>query len=112
MATLVVKTITDAGLDPDTPAYVSAVAAGDDFANNGRTFVEVVNGAGSPITVTFAIGVDPHATDPLHSTSDDTVSVTNGERRLIGPFPTLKYGNVVTVVYSSDTTITVAAFTI
>lgn len=110
MATLTVKAITKGGLNPDSPAYVSAAGGGDDFANDGTTFLEVVNGGGGAITVTIPIGIDPYANDPLHSTSDDTVSVPAGERRILGNFPVVNYGNSVSIAYSGVTSVTVAAF--
>lgn len=110
MATLTVRAITTAGLDPDTPAWDAAAGGGDDFTNDGNTEIEVANGGGSPITVTIPIGNDPHISDPLHSTTDDTVSVPAGEAKRIGPFPQSKYGTSVSIAYSGVTTVTVAAF--
>lgn len=112
VATLTVRKITDAGLDEVSPAWDSAAGGGDDFPNNGNTYVAVNNGSGGAITVTVPIGVDPHASDPLHATTDSTVSLSAGQRKYIGPFDKVKYGNSVGIEYSAATSVTVAAFSI
>lgn len=93
----------------------SALAAvdqpnGNQFANDGMSFLYVKNGSGSPITVTVGT---PGNVDGL-AIADLTVSVpaTTGER-MIGPFPPGIYnqsdGNVY-VDYSSGTSVTAGVF--
>lgn len=112
MATLSVRKVTDSGVNPDSPAWDAAAGGGDDFPNNGLTWVHIANGGGAGITVTIPLGIDPHANDPLHSTTNTTVSITNGEAKVIGPFDKVKYGNSVSVAYSGVTSVTVAAFSL
>jgi len=112
MAAYTVQTIVDSGL---TPALVS-VASSDTAADDGtsRTFIEVVNGAGAPITVTIPSQQASVVVPGVGSlaVADITVSVTNGQRRLIGPFSRayINTAGNVTVNYSSTTTITAGAF--
>lgn len=89
-------------------AYAAVDAAeGEQFANDGRMILHVVNGAGAPINVTITT---PNAVDGL-AVADLVVAVPNGESRFIGPFPPGIYNNGsgnVLVDYSSGTTVTVA----
>src|SRR6478672_3621863 len=106
MAQLTVTPITRAGI---AGTLAAAAGGGDSFANNGQVYVEVVNGGGSPITVSIAISA---SIDGI-SVPARTVSVTNGQRRLIGPFPTGQYNDangLVQLTYSGVTTVTVGAF--
>jgi hypothetical protein len=78
------------------------------FANDGRTFLYVTNAAGSPINVTIDT---PGVVDGL-AVGNLVVSVTNGQSRVIGPFPTNIYNQAdgkVYVDWSSGTSITAAA---
>ena len=81
---------------------------GNYFANTGKEYLEVVNGAGAPINVVFA-----GYADGITVTSFKTVAVPNGARRLIGPFPYSPYNdtsNQLQITDSSVTSITVAVF--
>jgi hypothetical protein len=112
MALLTVATITDSGIVPS----LSAVSSSDTFNDDGaaRTYVEVNNGGGSPITVTIPAqntSVNVPGVGVL-TVADISVSVTNGTRKLIGPF-TLAYRNatgLVTINYSATTSVTAQAF--
>jgi hypothetical protein len=112
MAVVTVQTVTDAGIVPS----LAAVNTGDTVADDGtaRTFLEVANGAGAPITVTIpaqqASVVVPGV--GLLAVADITVTVANGARKLIGPFSRayINTAGNVTVNYSSTTTITGGAF--
>lgn len=79
---------------------------GNKFQNDGRMFLLVKNGAGAPITVTIQT---PTTVDGL-AVADQTIVVTNGEQRMIGPFPPNLYNTdgFVYVDYSSGTTVTAA----
>lgn len=112
MATYTVQTVSDAGV---TPSLV-AVAASDNFADDGsgRTFVEVNNAGGAAITVTVPAQTATVTVPGVGSVTvpNISVSVTNGQRRFIGPF-TLAYRNssgLVTVNYSATTSVTAGAF--
>ena len=75
---------------------------GNQFQNDGRMFLHVKNGAGAPISVY----VDARAT-----VNDLTIVVTNGESRMIGPFPPNLYNDAnrrVQITYSSGTSVTAA----
>ena len=88
-------------------AYAAVDAAnGNQFQNDGRMFLLVKNGAGAPINVTITT---PTTVDGL-AVTDLVVVVTNGEQRMIGPFPPNLYNTsgYVYVDYSSGTTITAA----
>ena len=87
--------------------YAAAHVDGNKFTNDGRMFLHVKNGAGAPITVTIQT---PGTVGDL-AIADQAVTVTNGEERMIGPFPPNIYNQadrMVYVDYSSVTTITVA----
>lgn len=104
---LSVQEISRTGLDP---AYEAANGDGEKVVNDGKTFVHVINGGGSPITVTVQ---HPGTVDGL-AVADLTVTVTNAEDQMIGPFPG-RFNQVGTDVgqiyvdFSGVTTVTVAA---
>lgn len=67
-----------------TPSFAAPNVAGNMFANDGRTYLEVKNGSASPINVTLNIPVlvDGNAvTNPVIA-----VPATTGDK-IIGPFP-------------------------
>ena len=103
---LTVQQIVRTGLEA---VYAAADGSNQNaFANDGRTFLRVVNGGGSPINVTIDT---PGSVDGL-AVSNLVVAVTNAEDRLIGPFPTNIYNQSdgkVYVDWSAVTSVTVAA---
>jgi hypothetical protein len=108
MAALVVQTITTAGLEVSLDA---ADVAGDTFINNEKTYFQVINGSGSPITVTF------NSLSDCNQGFDHDVVVTVGasEDHLIGPFPANRFNtsaSLVGVSYSDITTVTVGAISL
>lgn len=109
MATLTVQSITRAGT-VITP--VAAAGGGDAMPCGPQNFLRVVNGGGSPITVTIAIpaGVSGYPNAAYTSTA---VVVTNATTRDIGPLPANLYADPTTglavVTYSGVTSVTVAA---
>lgn len=107
MAVLTVQDIARAGL---VYATVAADVAGDDFANNGNTFLLVENGSGGSIDVTIASNF---SNPPVGTIADDiVVSVDAGVNAMIGPLPQSGYNDgdgQANVTYSAVTTITVAA---
>lgn len=109
MATLTTQVINRAGVVV-TP--VAAAGGGDAMACGSGMMLEVVNGGGSPITVTLAIpsGASGYPNAAYTSTA---VSVTNGTTKWIGPVAAPLYQDpttgLCTVTYSGVTTVTVAA---
>jgi len=94
------QAIARAGLET---AYAAVNGAnGNQFQNDGRMFLHVKNGAGAPMTVNIA------ARNVLNNLA---VVVTNGESRMIGPFPANLYNDAnrrVQVTYTSGTSVTAA----
>lgn len=111
MAAYAVQNISRTGL---TPAYVS-VSASDTFTPGNQVFIHVKNAGASPDTVAV---VTPAAADPPGLViSDISVSVTNGQERMIGPFPTQYFADAsisgsATVTHSFTTSVTAGAFTL
>lgn len=108
MAQLTINVISRAGLDL-TALAVAAGAGGDKIASTGAEFLAVVNGAGTPVTVTLVM----QATLDGQAPTNRTVSVTNAHTAVIGPFPTGIYNDAqgnTNITYSSTTTVTVCAF--
>lgn len=115
MALLTVQTIS-LGLSGSTysgtnPTFVAAVGP-DTFLNrDGRTYLEVINAGGSPITVTL------NSLSNCGQGHDHNVVVTvpNGERRKIGQLDPGRFSDssgLVTVTYSGITSVTVGAFSL
>lgn len=109
MAELTVRNILITGL---LKAALDAANLTETFDNDGKTFLEVANGAGSPITVTITGQVNL----AFGTSATKTVSVTNGTTFVIGPFPEKYYNsdgaNEVNITYSDVTTITAAVFSV
>jgi hypothetical protein len=102
MAVLVVQSTSLTGL---APAFVAAGAGGDTFANDGATLLHVKNGGGGSIDVT----VDSTQQCSHGFDHNVVVAVPAGGERVIGPFPTRRFGETASVSYSGVTTVTVAA---
>ena len=105
MATLTVQPITISGL---STAYAAADVAGDDFANTGNEFVDVVNGGGAPITVTPVVTSTISTGETI---TPETVSIPAGENRQIGPFDRTIYNDAagnMHIDYSDITSVTTA----
>jgi hypothetical protein len=101
MATLTVVDVVANGVAD----ALAAVTSSDAFPNTGAEFLDVLNGSGSSINVTFPIAqlVDGQAV------ASRVVAVAAGVRKKIGPFPPNVYNNTlgqVTVNYSATTTVT------
>lgn len=102
MATLSVQ---DTGLDGTDVTLAAADSGGDDFPNTGSEYLEVSNASGGEITVTCSASGDCNQ----GFTHDATATIPDGESRRIGPFPTGRFGDSVSVSYSSASSVTVAA---
>ena len=109
MATLTVQQISTSGLE--AAAAAAAGASGDEFVNNGKTFILVTDTGTTAPTVTVASQVECSQ----GVTHDATIAVESGEARYIGPFPTDRYNDAdgkVQVTYSSETDVTIEVFTL
>jgi hypothetical protein len=90
------------------PSYAAVSADNNKFANDGRCFIHVKNGAASPITATFAT---PGTVSGL-AIADLVVTIANASEKMIGPFDVGLFNQddaMVYVDFSSPTTITAAA---
>jgi hypothetical protein len=110
MTLLTVQNIALAGV---TPAY-TAVTASDTFQPGPRTFIHVKNAGGSPdVCVVSVLAGDPPGGLVL---ADNSVSVTNAQERMIGPFPNQYFGDPVTglatVTHSFTTSVTSGVFNV
>lgn len=106
MAVLTVAEVARAGIDA---TLVAAAGGGDSFPNDGRTYLDVLNGSGVAITVT----VVTQMTVDGKAVADDAISVGAGARKKIGPWPPSIYNDVngrVQVTYSGVTSLTVNPF--
>jgi len=107
LALLTTQSISRTGV---TPSY-TAVAASDTFTPDAQTFIHVKNGGGSSDTcVVQVLAGDP----PGLTISDNSVSVTNGQERMIGPFPANFFADpttgLATVTHGFTTSVTVGVF--
>lgn len=99
MATLTVQDLDRTVLSEDANLQAAA-SGGDQCANDGRTFLVVDNGDTAahdvqPDAVVQAFGKD---VDP------DPITVTAGERWLIGPFPVSDFGTTLNWTYPTGVT--------
>lgn len=107
MALLTTQNITRSGV---TPSY-SAVSASDTFTPGAQVFIHVKNAGGSPDSCVIAVAAgDP----PGLTIADVTVSVTNAQERMIGPFPAQFFADpttgLATVTHSFTTSVTSGVF--
>lgn len=89
------------------PAFVAADAVGDEFANSGRSYLHVKNGAASAVDVT----VNSQTKCNQGFDHDVVVNVPAGAERRIGPFPKARFDDAngrVQVAYSAVANVTVA----
>lgn len=109
MATLTTQVINRAGV-VITP--VAAAGGGDAMSCGATMMLEVVNGGGSPITVTLAVPSGVVAAPNIAITSP-VITVVNGTTRWIGPVVAQFFQDPVTglctITYSAVTSVTVAA---
>lgn len=103
MALLSPQTITEAGVTPT----LSAVNTTDTIAVDTGLVLHVSNGAGSPINVTFT---DAGSTPGGSAATNVARSVTNGTIKMFKVNPNWASAStgLITVTYSSTTTITAA----
>lgn len=112
MATLTVQTI-----DISTgvaPTYASAAAGGDEYENDGKTYLHLKNGSGGSITVTVAVqqSTIQSSTFGLVAPAARAFTVGAGAERIIPFLNPAVYNNSnnrVSVTYSGVSSLTVAA---
>lgn len=103
-------------INTTAPGTVLAAAAavnaanGNQFVNpTGRAVIEIINGAGAPITVGFTTSNTYNVGAVTYAVADLNVTVNNGVSVVCGPFDKSLFndanGNVL-VDWSSGTTIT------
>lgn len=107
MATVTVQNISQSGLE----ATYAAVNDGDVFTNTGQEMLHVINGDGSPMTVTITPAGPDKNIPGLGTMTKSTVVVvvTNGEERMIGPFEPAVFNNSagkVVINYSGVSSVT------
>lgn len=86
-----------------------AVSASDTFANtNGRTLIEVTNGSGGSLTVTFVpVGTYNISSTVTYTVTSDAQTVSTGASKVFGPFNTTLFGTgTITVNFSATTSVT------
>src|SRR5438128_947543 len=109
MATLTTQVINRAGT-VITP--VAAAGGGDAMPCGAGMMLEVVNGGGSPITVTLVVPA-ARAYEPNVAITSPAVSVTNGTTKRFGPIDAGTFMDpttgLCTITYSAVTSVTVAA---
>lgn len=111
MANYAVQEIVETGLNPTLQA---AVAAGDDYLNDDRTFLVVKNAGGSAINVTITVQ-QPNFDIPgfgkvTFAAIVVSVPATTGERWIKAPkAPYTDANGKVQVTYSVDTSVTAGA---
>ena len=105
MATLTVQDIVLTGLNP---SYVVSAVGGDEFANDGKTFIHVKNGHTSAWVVT----VDSVAPCSQGYDHNAVVSIPASGERIIGPFDKHRFDDSagkVQITYDGVTVLTIAA---
>jgi hypothetical protein len=108
MATLTIQDVASSGA---IPSYAAANVSGDQFSNDGRTYVHIKAGAAGNTNVTIGSQV---ACDQ-GSTHNTTVAVATNTEKMIGPFATNRYNDgsgYVQLAYSSVTNVTIGAFSL
>lgn len=109
MATLTTQVINRAGA---TITPVAAAGGGDAMACGSGMMLEVVNGGGSPITVTLNVPA-ARTYEPNVAITSPAVSVSNGTTKWFGPIDAQTFQDPTTglcsITYSGVTSVTVAA---
>jgi len=112
MATFAVQQALITGLEE---TYGACAGGGDEFPNDGNTFVIVKNGHSSPQTVTVVSQVAEADLPPGTDQANVAIAVTNAEQRIIGPFSQNGFNDVdgmVQLTYSGVTALTIAVVTL
>ena len=108
MATLAIQQASPSGLALSAAA---AAGGGDQYPNNGKTLLKVINGDGSSINVT----ITPSNTVNGYTIAPIVVAVAGGATKYLGPYDPAYFNNSsgrVAVTYSAVTSVTVAALSL
>lgn len=89
------------------PAYSVATTGGDTFTPGVNAFLHIVNASGSTVTVTILSAWYVVPDVPVGPMS---VSIPNGQGRMIGSFPQPWFTNPTTVICSPSAGVTLGAF--
>ena len=105
---LPVVDIVRAGVVTTTLLVTPTATHGNKMLNDGKTFIEVLNGSGAPIDVTIDAPGDVEG----FAITNLTVAVAAGVRKKIGPFTSIfnQADGYVWIVCSAVTTVTMGAF--
>lgn len=104
MATLTVNGIFRSGFSEPSFSALTVSAGGDEFANEGTTFILLKNLGGSARTVTI---ITPYTVDGL-PLEEQIISVPATSTRFVGPFSPEAYNDAngnVQMTYDSDTSL-------
>ena len=105
MAVLSIQTVIPSGLPV---SYANSAAEGDEFVNDGQTFLAIRNQAGTAISVV----IPTTATLSGYPLADQTIPVSANATVFAGPFGKSLFDNSsgrVSVQYSSVTSVSIAA---
>lgn len=79
---------------------------GNSVANDGRTDLIITNGSGGNLTVTATMEANKHT---ANNATTKTLTISNGDTGVMGPFPVKHYTTTLAIDWSTDTSVTVAA---
>lgn len=90
----------------DIAAESADQSNGNDAANDGSTYLDVINGSGGNVTctITAVAGVANY-----NEAFTKALTVAAGNTGRMGPFPTRHFGDTLLIDWDTDTSITVAA---
>lgn len=111
MATFTVEQATIAGL---AATFNAANAGGDEFVNDGQTFIYVKNGA-TDVNVTVNSQVTSDEECPGQAAADKVITVGSSSEKVIGPFNQAGYNDAngkVQLTYDDVSNVTIAVVTL
>jgi hypothetical protein len=88
------------------PVLGAPDVTGNTFVNTGREWIEIANGSATPLTATIVTSGTYSVGTVSYAIADNVVVVANATSKICGPFDVGLYGSVVTITWSSITTIT------
>lgn len=95
------------------PAAVDA-GNGNEFANAGRTMIEIVNGSASAVSATFITNGTYSVGSTAYAIADLVVAIAASGTKMCGPFDTTLFNSATSTVqidWSSGTSITARCIT-
>ena len=109
MATL---TVQDIDLDGEAADYVACAGGGDQFTNDGKTFIHLKNTNAATRTVT--INSQTNCSQGFDHNVAVVIPATTGDV-MIGPFPTARFNDAtssVLLTYDAVTNLTIGVFSL